>query len=127
MSCLFLPSVCGHTDLIDLLENNGAELSRADVNEAYPLHYAAQMCGPAGEEADPKLGIKTLKKLLTKRLDFDCPDQDQRTPLLWAASSGVICLCLFFRSLQLQSSIAFDILRIKFNKQTCEHKKYISI
>ena len=80
--------VCGHVHLIDLLQSEGAALSSPDTHNAYPLHYAAQMCGASGDGADPKLGLKMLNKLLSKKVNVDCSDQDLRTPLLWAASSG---------------------------------------
>lgn len=81
-------SVCGHIELVDLLESEGASLSSPDTHKAFPLHYAAQMCGTTGEGADPKMGLKMLNKLLSKKCHVDCADQDLRTPLLWAASSG---------------------------------------
>ena len=86
---VFLFSVCGHVDLIDLLQSEGAEVSCPDIHHAYPLHYAAQMCGATGEGADPKSGLKMLSKLLMYDAEVDCKDQDNRTPLLWAASSGI--------------------------------------
>jgi ankyrin repeat protein len=84
----FFHTVCGHVELIDLLLEEGAALSVADGHSAYPLHYAAQMTGANGEGSDPELGLQTLNKLLSKNVPVDCIDQDERTPLLWAASSG---------------------------------------
>lgn len=71
---LFLLSVCGHVDMIDVLEPEGADLNSCDIHEAYPLHYAAQMCGQHTEASDPKLGMKILNKLLSKKVDVDATD-----------------------------------------------------
>ena len=39
-------TVCGELDSLDLiLDHPGAKASTADIHGAYPLHYAAQMCG----------------------------------------------------------------------------------
>ncbi len=38
-------SVCGHLDIIDLLEEHECDLEQPDAHHAYPIHYAAQMCG----------------------------------------------------------------------------------
>ena len=67
--------MCGHIDLVDLLDSEGADFNSADQHLARPLHYAAQMCGGEGETADPKLGLRLLNKLLTKKLDVDAQDQ----------------------------------------------------
>lgn len=80
--------MCGHYELIDVLEKEGAALAVADGHNAYPLHYAAQMTGTNGEGSDPELGLQTLNRLLSKNVPVDSIDQDERTPLLWAASSG---------------------------------------
>ncbi|KAI0207561.1 hypothetical protein LSAT2_007772 [Lamellibrachia satsuma] len=81
-------TVCGHVVLIDLLESFGANMSYPDSHQAVPLHYAAQMCALPGEDSDSRLGLLMLHKLLSKKLKVDCADEDKRTPLLWAASSG---------------------------------------
>ena len=97
--------MCGHTELLDTLQGAGADLSRPDAHHAFPLHYAAQMCGATGDGADPKLGLRVLNKLLQRKVDPDCLDQDQRAPLLRAASSGrcgggciwiLVCVCLVY-------------------------------
>lgn len=75
-------------DLIDILHTAGAAVAVADSHNAYPLHYAAQMCGSSGEGADPELGLQTLNKLLSKNVPVGSVDQDERSALLWAASSG---------------------------------------
>ena len=82
-------TVCGHADLIDYLQSQGTKLNRPDNHNAFALHYAAQMAGAKrGSDVDPKVGKRVLDKLLTKDVDVDCRDQDKRTPLVWAASSG---------------------------------------
>ena len=87
--CAVSVAVCGHADLIDYLQSQGTKLNRPDKHNAFALHYAAQMAGAKrGEEVDPKVGKRVLAKLLTKDVDVDCRDQDKRTPLVWAASSG---------------------------------------
>lgn len=37
--------VCGHDNLLSFLLKNNAEIEIADIHGAYPIHYAAQMCG----------------------------------------------------------------------------------
>ena len=81
-------SVCGHVVLIDLLGSYGADMSHPDSHNAVPLHYAAQMCAISGKDSDSRLGLLMLHKLLSKKVKVDYADQDERTPLLWAASSG---------------------------------------
>ena len=85
---LLIISVCGHLDVIDFLHKEGANFACQDIHKAYPLHYAAQMCGNKDEGADAKLGLAVLHKLIKLGVPVDCEDQDARQPLLWAASSG---------------------------------------
>lgn len=81
--------VCGHLEILDILIDNGAELSSADSHNAYPIHYAAQMNGKDSNHADSKVGEKVLKKLLDSGVPHDVTDKDGRQPLLWAASAGI--------------------------------------
>ena len=75
-SIAFVSPVCGHVDLVDVLESEGVDFNAADQHLARPLHYAAQMCGGQGETADPKLGLKLLNKLLSKNnIDLNATDQ----------------------------------------------------
>lgn len=37
--------VCGQESILDFLLNNNADPETADIHGAYPIHYAAQMCG----------------------------------------------------------------------------------
>jgi len=37
--------VCGQDSLLDYLLANNADPETADIHGAYPIHYAAQMCG----------------------------------------------------------------------------------
>ncbi|CAH1793068.1 unnamed protein product [Owenia fusiformis] len=80
-------TVCGQEEIIDILCEYDAELSKPDIHHAYPLHYAAQMCGEE-EGNDPVTGLAILKKLLSKDITINVEDSDQRQPLLWAASAG---------------------------------------
>lgn len=73
----------GQLQMLDLLESLGVDFCSADNHGATPLHYAAQL------NCDQGTGpLRVLQKLLSKRVDVDCRDYTQRTPLLWAASSG---------------------------------------
>lgn len=84
----FFP-VCGDTESLDLLLSYGANPSTPDILGAYPIHYAAQMCGPHNLNGkDPETGLDTLKKLVQKDASIQCRDKDGREPLLWAASAG---------------------------------------
>ena len=38
--------VCGQLEALDVLCNSGALVNSPDIHGAFPLHYAAQMCGP---------------------------------------------------------------------------------
>ena len=86
---MLIHTVCGHVDMLDILaKGKGANLSSPDVHKAFPLHYAAQMCGNNGDSVDAETGLQILEKLLEHKVPIDSLDQDQRQPLLWAASSG---------------------------------------
>ncbi|CAH1262944.1 INVS [Branchiostoma lanceolatum] len=88
-------TVCGHPKCIELLVQHNATAETADVHGAFPLHYAAQMCGTEYEV--PGIGMHCLSKLVQSRADVNCVDGSRRTPLLWAASAGSAeaCLTLF--------------------------------
>nr|XP_027223762.1 serine/threonine-protein phosphatase 6 regulatory ankyrin repeat subunit A-like [Penaeus vannamei] len=82
-------TVCGEVELLELLIEAGANPSTPDIHGAYPLHYAAQMCGPNSEMGnDIRVGLMVLRKLLQSGVDVSVTDQDGRQPLLWAASAG---------------------------------------
>ncbi|XP_070576603.1 inversin-A-like [Ptychodera flava] len=83
-------TVCGHGDLIEYLIQNGAEPSLPDIHDAYPMHYAAQMCGDTQVQ---HLGLRCLKALLKNKAAYDCKDNNGRQPLLWAASAGSSAAC----------------------------------
>ncbi|CAL1285440.1 unnamed protein product, partial [Larinioides sclopetarius] len=88
-SCVHWATVSGDWECLDLLINAGADPSTPDIHGAYPVHYAAQMCGPNSEMGnDVKAGLMVLKKLLSKGVDVAVVDRDGRPPLLWAASGG---------------------------------------
>ncbi|XP_069186277.1 uncharacterized protein [Procambarus clarkii] len=82
-------TVCGEVDILDLLIDAGGDPSTPDIHGAYPLHYAAQMCGPNSEMGnDVRVGLMVLRKLLQRGVDVSVTDHDGRQPLLWAASAG---------------------------------------
>ncbi|XP_055951223.1 uncharacterized protein LOC129985277 isoform X2 [Argiope bruennichi] len=88
-SCVHWATVSGDWECLDLLINAGADPSTPDIHGAYPVHYAAQMCGPNSEMGnDVRVGLMVLKKLLSKGVDVAVVDRDGRPPLLWAASGG---------------------------------------
>ena len=97
-----LHSVCGELDALDIVLDAGSDPCTPDVHGAYPIHYAAQMCGQKKgtsnsliPQRDGRVGLSVLKKLLSRRVPVDVVDRDGRQPLLWAASSGNLCLVLF--------------------------------
>ncbi|KAL1435192.1 hypothetical protein MTO96_011116 [Rhipicephalus appendiculatus] len=72
---------------MDILVSAGANPSTADIHGAYPIHYAAQMCGPNSEMGnDVRVGLAALRRLIELGVDVSVRDQDGRPPLLWAAS-----------------------------------------
>ncbi|KAF0296288.1 Serine/threonine-protein phosphatase 6 regulatory ankyrin repeat subunit B [Amphibalanus amphitrite] len=84
----FMLTVCGELEILDVLLEAGANPSTPDIHGAYPVHYAAQMCGPNSEMAtDVRVGLAALKKLVDAGVDVTVTDQDGRQPLLWAASA----------------------------------------
>ncbi|XP_068232631.1 uncharacterized protein [Palaemon carinicauda] len=85
-------TVCGEVELLDILVEAGADPSTPDIHGAYPLHYAAQMCGPNSEMGnDVRVGLLVLRKLLQHGVDVAVTDHDGRQPLLWAASAALHC------------------------------------
>lgn len=90
-------TVCGELEALDLVLEVGADASVEDIHGAYPIHYAAQMCGNVKKILDSANGQRTgakyaglaaLKKLIQRGVPVDVTDRDGRQPLLWAASSG---------------------------------------
>ena len=44
--------------MLDILADAGADPCTPDIHGAYPLHYAAQMCGPNSDlGSDSRLGL----------------------------------------------------------------------
>ena len=91
--------MCGHSTVLDVLLEYGADLSVADKHQAYPIHYAAQMTKNPGEEdssgssesekSEGSAGYtRLLKKLLANNVSPEVRDKDERTPIIWAASAG---------------------------------------
>ena len=111
---LFNFSVCGESEVLDILINAKADPNTPDIHGAYPIHYAAQMCDPNCEMGhDIKVGLSgkrenlfgivflkcsfcsnsnffsVLRKLLSHKVDITIFDHDGRQPLMWAASAGM--------------------------------------
>lgn len=88
-------TVCGELDSLDVVLDAGAEASVEDIHGAFPIHYAAQMCGHSSSKkgsvpsASRYAGLSALKKLINHGVPVDVIDRDGRQPLLWAASSGM--------------------------------------
>ena len=95
--------VCGHYECLELLLQQRAEASSADIHGAYPLHYAAQMPSDTSvsvtvsaavavtntaEAPRSSSTLRFLERLLEYGVEVDPLDADRRQPLLWAASSG---------------------------------------
>jgi ankyrin repeat protein len=92
-SVLHWAVVTGHVPILDILISNKADPETADIHGAYPIHYAAQMCGQIDnwDETiirDSSQSLTILKKLIEQKVKIDVEDYDQRTPIIWAASSG---------------------------------------
>ncbi|KFM65008.1 Histone-lysine N-methyltransferase EHMT2, partial [Stegodyphus mimosarum] len=69
-SCVHWATVSGDLECLDLLINAGADPSTPDIHGAYPVHYAAQMCGPNSEMGnDVRVGLAVLTKLLSRGVD----------------------------------------------------------
>lgn len=82
-------SVCGEVDALELVLDAGANPSTPDIHGGYPIHYAAQMCGPNSEMGnDVRFGLAVLRKLLARGVEVNVRDKDGRQPILWAASAG---------------------------------------
>ncbi|KAF2367865.1 Ankyrin repeat-containing domain [Trinorchestia longiramus] len=82
-------TVCGEQQLLEMLMETGGDPSTPDIHGAYPIHYAAQMCGPNGDPTrDMMAGLEILKTLIQYGVPIDVRDRDGREPMLWAASSG---------------------------------------
>ena len=81
--------VCGELEPLDVLCNAGAEINSPDIHGAFPLHYAAQMCGPSADQPEKaRTFLVVLRKLLARGADPSVLDKDLRPPVLWAASAG---------------------------------------
>lgn len=104
-SAVHWATVCGELDCLTLVLDAGAEVSTADIYGAHPLHYATQSLGdlisvttnpnPGHYGHHRRLasrrgsGLRILHHLLSRpHIDVNCTDNEGRTPLLWAASSG---------------------------------------
>lgn len=75
-----------NADLMELLCRRGANMSLVDNVGATALHYAAQLDSPSAPATSADMA--TLRTVLGTGLDPDLRDEDGRTPLMWAATSG---------------------------------------
>ena len=88
-------AVCGEAAALELVLGGGARASTPDLHGGYPLHYAAQLCGPQGADLglgavlDRGAGLAVLRALLAAGAPVGVHDQDGRQPILWAASAGM--------------------------------------
>ena len=82
--------ICGQLEALDVLCNCGADIDTPDIYGAYPIHYAAQMCGSHADHTTEKsrIFLVVLRKLLARGADPNVLDKDLRPPILWAASAG---------------------------------------
>lgn len=87
--------VCGQLSLFEMLLSSQADPETADIHGAYPIHYAAQMCGKVDsideQQQQPRDAYKSLlilKRLIEQKVKVNAEDFDQRNALIWAASSG---------------------------------------
>ena len=55
--------VCGQLEALDVLCNSGALVNSPDIHGAFPLHYAAQMCGPTDASSDTKVSCMVKLKM----------------------------------------------------------------
>ena len=80
-------AACNNVAVLELLCQRGADLSLVDQDGATTVHYAAQLStSPPGDW--PAAAMPTLRTLLSASADPDSRDEDGRTPLMWAATSG---------------------------------------
>lgn len=98
--------MCGEVEALEIVLGAGANPSTPDIHGGYPVHYAAQMCGPSSEMGgDPRLGLAVLRLLLRHGVSVHVQDQDGRQPILWAASAGKpSSFILFFHVLRADHS-----------------------
>ena len=100
--------MCGRNTILDVLFEHGAELSVADQHQACPMHYAAQLIKINAitttnssvdnekpnslqcEVQPPPFDVRILQKLLSYKVQLQVKDKDGRSPLIWAASAGMI-------------------------------------
>ncbi|CAF3630197.1 unnamed protein product [Rotaria socialis] len=86
-------AVCGHLHLFDILLKYKAPVHTPDIHGAFPIHYASQLRGTSvGTDSaiHSDKGLAILQKLIDCKVDINGTDEQQRTPLMWAASAGAV-------------------------------------
>lgn len=68
---------------IDLIDTYNGDLSSRDSEKATPLHYAAQSTTDNDKQKD-----EMIEYLVAKKVEVDSRDIYDRTPLIWAATTG---------------------------------------
>eukprot|EP00094_Tigriopus_californicus_P003247 TCALIF_03123-PA protein Name:"Similar to CTSB Cathepsin B (Sus scrofa)" AED:0.44 eAED:0.44 QI:0/0/0/0.37/1/1/8/0/953 len=85
--------VCGELEALDILIGAGANPSNPDIHGAYPIHYAAQMCGSVNDlGADERAGLSgstdAILSLVNAQAKVSSVDKDGLSSLHCAASRG---------------------------------------
>lgn len=61
----FTTEVCGEVEALEIVLEAGAEAATADIHGAYPIHYAAQMCGQLKKQISPSSSSTVRLRRLT--------------------------------------------------------------
>jgi len=100
----------GHVELIKFLHIHGADITTADEYGARPLHYATQhlqqqqqqtqrdededaeetKANSEDEVVDGAMRLNVQRAVLRRTEIVDSLDKQHRTPLVWAASCGIL-------------------------------------
>ncbi|CAF1081414.1 unnamed protein product [Adineta steineri] len=110
-------TVCGHLHLFDILLQYKAPIHTADIHNAFPIHYASQLCSVSTNEdlrIDSARGLAILQKFIDHKVNIDCTDGQTRTPLMWAASAGYIIIKFSFLVEKIDISSAIDAIRLLY-------------
>jgi len=92
---LIFQIVCADAEALELVLSYGGTTNSADVHGAFPIHYAAQMCGNSNFTSDVRSGVRVLDFLLLYGAKVHVTDKHGRQPILWAASAGKMMLSIY--------------------------------